>query len=144
TPSVPKRCPNATPSSPVLHVPDNVLPPGSDPRAENVQSRPTSSASPGGLLASATEHGVGWRPRLSRGENIHTPETHKVSGVCDVGCDQGNRLRAPDLALAVLRRLARLLEPVLLTLLDPSVSGQEARPLQSRPVVVDVGLVERA
>ena len=39
------------------------------------------------------------------------------------------------LALGVLGRLAGLLQPVLLALLDPGVPGQEAGPLQRRPVL---------
>src|SRR3954452_1837202 len=43
--------------------------------------------------------------------------------------------RRDDLALGVLGRLARLLQAVLLALLDPRVAGQEAGLLQRRTVV---------
>src|SRR6266508_984092 len=43
--------------------------------------------------------------------------------------------RLADSALRVLRSLAGLLQPVLLTLLDPRVAGQEARLLQAGPVL---------
>src|SRR5688500_15663277 len=53
-----------------------------------------------------------------------------------------NRRPTRELTLAVLRRLARLLQPVLLPLLDPRVAGQEAGLLQRRPVGFGIGFVE--
>src|SRR5204863_3589857 len=86
----------------------------------------------------------------ARQERSEKPAGGLARGCADTRPALGEAAPGPDgtgsatSALAVLGRLARLLEAGLLALLDPRVAGQEAGLLERGPVRVDVDLVESA
>src|SRR5262249_13410559 len=110
---------------------------GRRPSACAVPKAPMLSIAP----AAATDRSMANRAVRSRPATPRTPSvpnsrakpfTPGVSAPAALACP-GPRLIG--LALGVLRRLAGLLQPVLLALLDPGVAGQEAGPLEHRAVL---------
>src|SRR5919199_5234466 len=82
--------------------------------------------------------------RLNGGADSGTIGDHDNAAGRRLGADpRRQRSTRHPLALAVLRSLAGLLQPVLLPLLRARVTREEAGLLQARPVVLRVGLVQR-